>query len=1307
MTDATAPVHRTRRQVDARNRRARQNRAFCRITPKGTQPQARPHYHRHRFVAVAHAPAGLPDDQAWERCLCGAHRSIPSEPEPESWWSWLAATMVLLHAWWTLTVRWARVPPLDLQSVPEATRRTWRALATCQRAVLLGVDAAHGWARAPREHEFTNRDGHRIYLIRTRRDGRPGWLSLTSGGKFGKFYPNITGASGLDRHWVGGNATWDATAGSKWSATNGGAGGSSVPDSGDNAFLDSGSGANTVTLGAGLTVTCRSFDCTGFTGTLAWGTGVMNVGDGSGGAFKLVSGMTVSGTATGAVQFVSSSTNGGTGWGITTAGKLMPNANFTPNAGKWVLQDAWSSSLQSITVSFGTFVGNGKSITCGSFSSANANVRTIDLTNCSVTCAGNSTSFNTSTATNLTFTATGSTITLTGTNASIAATSQTFGSLVMNAVGVANMTTSGCTFVNVTRTGTAAKTDGLTFSSATATIVTGTLTYAGNTVQGTNRLLVSSSTVGTQRTINCTGAAIVISGDVDFMDITHSGSPSWTNAGSAFVGDCGGNGTLITTNRTTPATQTATGTASFTWSTHGWTSRVPLPQDTVLIPNAFVAGRTITADMPRLGGSIDFSGCTGSPTWTNTVAQSIFGSLTLASGVTPSGANTLTLGGRTSQTITSAGATFTQAVVINAPSGTYTLQDAFIGSRANVALQVTLGTLVDNGQSVTLNAATGAGQFTMTNGTLTKTGAWSLGCTSAAIFWQVTGGTLTDSGSITLSAASTNTRTFAGGGKTYGTLTYTVAGSTGQLTISGSNTYSTINFSDVTNARTLAFTAGATTTITGAFNVNGTVGKLMTVTTASATTHSLVKSGGAVAVNYVSVSNSLASGAPFFAGTHSTDGGGNTGWTFTDPVITGAQATETDSANAGTPQATVAGAQATETDSANSGAPSALVAGAMASETDAANIGAPTARVTGALATETDAANPGATAASTSGARATETDTANVGAPTAAISGAQAVETDTANAGTPQATVSGTQATETDSANAGTPRASVIGAMASETDTANMGSLMLARAGSRANEIDTGNAGATTASAAGARATETDTGNVGTPTATVLGSRADELDTANAGTADLGNVVITGSRADEADSANSGAPIVALSGARATETDSGNSGSVAASLTGQRATETDTANTSTPAVITQGARATETDNANAGVVNARIVGVRALETDAALSGAPAVVIAGNKAQTADVGLPGLMLVSFAGTQATTSEFANGGALLVRLFGAIITELDSAFAGVGVGGAVSLGAEFNIEIDRRTFSVVVDRRSFKIVVERISSNVGLH
>jgi hypothetical protein len=94
------------------------------------------------------------------------------------------------------------------------------------------------------------------------------------------------------RYWVGGNANWDSTAGTKWALTTGGTGGQAVPTSADDVFLDHGTGFGNVTLASGYAAACKSITCTGYTNTLASAdaTGSLTVS----GAVTFVSGMTLS-----------------------------------------------------------------------------------------------------------------------------------------------------------------------------------------------------------------------------------------------------------------------------------------------------------------------------------------------------------------------------------------------------------------------------------------------------------------------------------------------------------------------------------------------------------------------------------------------------------------------------------------------------------------------------------------------------------------------------------------------------------------------------------------------------------------------------------------------------------------------------------------------------------------------------------------------------------------------------------------------------------------------------------------------------
>lgn len=132
-----------------------------------------------------------------------------------------------------------------------------------------------------------------------------------------------------NRYWVGGTATWDATAGSKWSTTSGGGGGAAVPTAIDNVFFNAASGAVTVTLSG--TLTCLSFDASGFTGTFTPGTSIIQSGGGSfngnGKTFYEVQ-LSVAGELLGANTFTNLTVTGGY---LSLAANQTVSGTFTAN----------------------------------------------------------------------------------------------------------------------------------------------------------------------------------------------------------------------------------------------------------------------------------------------------------------------------------------------------------------------------------------------------------------------------------------------------------------------------------------------------------------------------------------------------------------------------------------------------------------------------------------------------------------------------------------------------------------------------------------------------------------------------------------------------------------------------------------------------------------------------------------------------------------------------------------------------------------------------------------------------------------
>lgn len=157
-----------------------------------------------------------------------------------------------------------------------------------------------------------------------------------------------------NRYWVGGTASWDATAGSKWATSSGGSGGASVPTSADNVFFDAASGAVTVTVNASSS--CLDLTFTGFTGTFT-GSQDLNVA----GSLTLATGMTSS--YTGIMTFSSTAT----GRTITCNGKNPANNLFFDGiGGGWVLQDAVTIS-NNFRATNGTVNTNGKMLLADHF----------------------------------------------------------------------------------------------------------------------------------------------------------------------------------------------------------------------------------------------------------------------------------------------------------------------------------------------------------------------------------------------------------------------------------------------------------------------------------------------------------------------------------------------------------------------------------------------------------------------------------------------------------------------------------------------------------------------------------------------------------------------------------------------------------------------------------------------------------------------------------------------------------------------------------------------------------------------------
>jgi hypothetical protein len=613
------------------------------------------------------------------------------------------------------------------------------------------------------------------------------------------------------------------TSGSAWA-------GGVAPTAADDAQITSLTTSLTINSGA----VCRSADFLGCTGTVTHTAGVtLTIGDGTAGlsniALRLASGMTytLGNPGTCVVSFVSSSTTQQT---VTTAGKTLGGVTLNHANLKLQMQDALTMSGSFTRTAANTWDMNGNAMT---------------LNGAARTFAGNGATYT-------------SLVNLTGSGAYIISGANTF---------------SG----GLNRTGTAVKTDALSIA-ANQIVSGGNLTLAGNSA--INRLLVRSSSLSASRTITNSGSTAVWS-YVDLRDIA-LGTAYDANAITGKSGDCGGNSGITFT---TSATQTATGTASFAWSTHGWTSRVPLPQDDVVINNAFVAGRTVTMDMPRMGRSIDFTGLSGSPSVSSStgIQLDVYGSLTLVAGMTWTNSQEIWFLGHGSYTLTSAGKTLTTngsgATITLGSSGTLALQDALVVTNS---LNIDRGTFTTNGYSVSTSlCAWGAMSAVIANlgaSTITLTGTgtvWSMGAANTTM----NAGTST----IHITDTSSSSKTFGGGGKTYNNLKWTTGGS-GTIIIASSNTFAAWQHTGGTT-KTVTVTGGTTQTLTGGASAlqGGAASNLITcksVTNSSAWT---LSSATRLQTDYIVLQDCTGAGAGIShnAGANSTNVSGNTNWTFT------------------------------------------------------------------------------------------------------------------------------------------------------------------------------------------------------------------------------------------------------------------------------------------------------------------------------------------------------------------------------------------------------------------------------------------
>jgi hypothetical protein len=636
------------------------------------------------------------------------------------------------------------------------------------------------------------------------------------------------------RYWVGGTGNWNDTA--RWSTSSGGSGGASLPRSHDDVVFDSLSNATAYTATVNAITggnRCKALTVAGpLVGnvTLAGSTALYIHDDitlpATGLTRTYTGGITLSGT--------------GVGKTITTNGVALASAITVDGVGaEWALTDALNNGTNPITVTKGSFDTANYNLTCGNFNSAGSDARTIDFGSSTITSFGTFTFGTTETPrADLNFNAGTSQVNFSGTSQAINANNQTFYNVSFTASGISTSNISGSnTFNDLSVAGRTFAGISNIYFDADQTI-NGTLTLSAGT-DATMRTFVRSDTIGVTRTLTC--AAVGSLTDIDFRDITIAGAAAPVSG--TRLGDCKGN-TGITFVAGADKYWNLAGGGN--WNATAWATssggavsndNFPLAQDTCIFeagnPNS---GSTITLSASYNIGTIDMSARTANTiTLTCNAPLSIYNNWINGTGTTLAGGNPLTFAGRGSQTITSAGRTFTQSFSVDTPSGSVTLQDAFETSNSNAtAITLRSGTFDANGYNVTLSGANSGVNLDDTTTTRTVavgSGTWTL---AGLLAWDAlpsTGLAVTGTGTIRFTSASS--KSFAGGGLDYSGITLDQAGA-GQLTIAGNNTFANISNSySATGATTINF--GATTQRVGNFTATGEAGRVLTIQGTSAT----------------------------------------------------------------------------------------------------------------------------------------------------------------------------------------------------------------------------------------------------------------------------------------------------------------------------------------------------------------------------------------------------------------------------------------------------------------------------------------
>jgi fibronectin-binding autotransporter adhesin len=648
---------------------------------------------------------------------------------------------------------------------------------------------------------------------------------------------NITFPAAKTVYWnlVAGGA-WSSTA---WATSSGGAvSAANFPLAQDTAIIDD----TGLTAGNSITLTASGayyfLKTLTSTRTTAWGFGA---------GLKILGDLTLtaSTTCTATLYFAGRVTQNLTMAGNSTSGGITIESynNSVTLADNLTM----SNTLQLTSGGFNT---NSKTVSLStvSFTTTDAGLFSLTLGSSAFSCGSfGSTS---ATAPTMTVSAGTSTITLANSNAIIGFSGQTLTwNNVTYSLGPGSTSIQGNnTFNNLTLTSptSAIFRDFTVYGNQT---ITGTLALAGGS-SVTQRLGIISDTPGTQRTI--TAATVTGLTDIDFRDIAAAGaSAPWSGTR---LGNCLGNSGITFVAGANKYWNLA-GTQD--WSATGWATssggspaanNFPLAQDTAIFDDTGSAS-TVTVSSACNIGTVNMSSRTSAMTIAGGGTFHVYGNFTYGSGITITYNGLMYFRGTSTQTFITASKTILSQTTIWNPSCSFKHGDAFT-SQAQIGIQT--GSYSTQNYNVTADGFNG-------NSVLTRNitfGTSTLNITGNTFILVSTGLTFSGSSS-TINLSYNTTKTFTGGGQTFGTVSST-AGTTGPLTIVGSNTFTTLSNTAYTY---MIWTQGTTQTITN-FNYTGASGSVVRFyTTIPGQQATLKTASSAIGVN-------------------STDGGNNTGLSF-------------------------------------------------------------------------------------------------------------------------------------------------------------------------------------------------------------------------------------------------------------------------------------------------------------------------------------------------------------------------------------------------------------------------------------------